>query len=415
MTRLPAGLYDRRVRRLAAWAAGLPPQAQDLALALALAAYNVGSLIPEAGRGQLPLPYLAFALAVLQVLPLTWRRRWPVMVWVVVGIPRTLYDDLGIGYAPLDLAGLIAYYTVMDRSPTRTRVIVTAVTLAGVTTSQFTPHHTEPYDFFVVALQFATAGLVGIIVSRSRQAYLQEAQARAERAEAVRDREVALAAARERTTIARELHDVVAHHVSLIAVQSDAAATLLPGQPVQAEKHVEIIGQTAREALGELRRLLGVLRAPAPAGRQPPDTTPVPSVSQLGKVLDQVREAGISVDLRVEGSPARLAPGVDLAAYRIVQEALTNTVRHSGADKAAVTLRYEPGYVTVSVTDTGHGLAAAASAQPAEAGQQGTLTAQAGGFGLAGIAERVTSCGGSLTLGPGPSGGFAVTARLPAP
>lgn len=137
--------------------------------------------------------------------------------------------------------------------------------------------------------------------------------------------------------------DNVAHHVSLIAVQSDAAATLLPGQPVQAVKHVEVIGQTARAAMGELRRLLGVLRTPASAGRQPPDTAPLPSVSQLGKVLDQVREAGISVDLRVEGSTARLAPAVDLAAYRIVQEALTNTVRHSGADKAAVTLRYEPG------------------------------------------------------------------------
>jgi signal transduction histidine kinase len=154
-----------------------------------------------------------------------------------------------------------------------------------------------------------------------------------------------------------------------------------------------------------------VLRTPAFAGRQPPDTAPLPSVSQLGKVLDQVREAGISVDLRVEGSPARLAPGIDLTAYRIVQEALTNTVRHSGADEAAVTFRYEPGYVTVSVTDTGHGVATAAG--PPGAG--GPLTSSSGGFGLAGMAERVASCGGSLTVGPGQAGGFAVTARLPAP
>src|ERR1035441_2034461 len=205
--------------------------------------------------------------------------------------------------------------------------------------------------------------------------------------------------------------DNVAHHVSLIAVQSDAAATLLPGQPVQAVKHVEVIGQTARAAMGELRRLLGVLRTPASAGRQPPDTAPLPSVSQLGKVLDQVREAGISVDLWVEGSTARLAPAVDLAAYRIVQEALTNTVRHSGADKAAVTLRYEPGYVTASVTDTGHGPAAAAGPP----GTGSTLTSRSRGFGLAGMAERVASCGGSLTVGPGQAGGVAVTARLPAP
>jgi signal transduction histidine kinase len=213
------------------------------------------------------------------------------------------------------------------------------------------------------------------------------------------------------------LHDVVAHHVSLIAVQSDAAATLLPCQPALAEKHVEIIGQTAREAMAELRRLLGVLRTTADfAGRQPPDTAPVPSVSQLGTVLDQVREAGISVDLRVEGSPARLAPGVDLAVYRIVQEALTNTVRHSGAGNAAVTLSYEPGYVTVGVTDTGHGPAGAADARLAEQrGTGSTHTSRSGGFGLAGMAERVASCGGSLTLGPGQAGGFTVTARLPAP
>jgi signal transduction histidine kinase len=385
------------VRRLAAWAAGLPPQAQDLALALTLAAYNVAAMIPE--TGQLRLPGVTFPMAVLQALPLTWRRRWPVGVLLAVALFRTVEDNIG-GFEPLYLASLIAYYTVMDRSSTRVRVVISVLMLAGIIKELSLPGINMSSGFPIVAMEFVTAGMAGII-SRTRRAYLQEARARAERAEAVRDREVALAAAQERARIARELHDVVAHHVSLIAVQSDAAATLLPGQPVRAEKHVEVIGQTAREAVAELRRLLGVLRAPASAGRQQPVTAPVPSVSQLGSVLDQVREAGISVDLRVEGSPARLTPGVDLAAYRIVQEALTNTVRHSGADKAAVTFRYEPGYVTVSVTDTGHGPAAAAG--------------PGGGFGLAGMAERVASCGGILTVGPGQAGGFAVTATLPAP
>jgi signal transduction histidine kinase len=414
MARTVAGSYDRLVKRLAAWYTALSPRTQDLALALALAAYYVGSLIPEAG--QLRLPRLAFALVMLQALPLIWRRRWPVATLVVIGIPRGLYDDLGIGFAPLPLATLIALYTVMDRSSTRVRWAVAAVTLYGLIQGQTTPGHTEPYDFFIATLQLAPAVMAGIL-SRTRRAYLQEVEARAEQAQTGRDREVALAAAQERTRIARELHDVVAHHVSLIAVQSDAAATLLPGQPVQAEKHVEVIGQTAREALGELRRLLGVLRTPADfAGREPPDTTPVPSVSQLGKVLDQVRAAGISVDLRVEGNPAKLAPGVDLAAYRIIQEALTNTVRHSGADDAAVTLRYEPGYVNVSVTDTGRGPAAAADARLAEQPGTGSApTPRSGGFGLAGMAERVASCGGSLTVGPGQDGGFTVSARLPAP
>ncbi len=388
-------------------------------LALALAVYNAGSLIPEAG--QLRLPDLAVALVVLQALPLTWRRRWPVATYLIIGIPRGLYDDLGIGFAPLPLASMIAFYTVMDRSSTRVRWVIGALTLAGLIQGQTTPHHTEPYDFSIAFLQFAIAGLAGL-VSRTRRTYLQEVEARAEQA-AEHDRQATLAAAQERTRIARELHDVVAHHVSLMAVQSEAAASLLPGRPAEAAKSVQIIGQTAREALTELRRLLGVLRGPAgPAG--PPSTAPSPSISGLDDVLMPVRQAGIAVDLRVEGSPARLAPGVDLTAYRIVQEALTNTVRHSGASEATVTVSYEPGYVTVSVTDTGHGPAAAAAGPEAElavAGPRPTLNGSSAraagpiGFGLAGIAERVASCGGSLTVGPGWAGGFAVTARLPAP
>jgi signal transduction histidine kinase len=136
-------------------------------------------------------------------------------------------------------------------------------------------------------------------------------------------------AAQERARIARELHDVVAHHVSLLAVQSEAAASLLPGRPVEASKSVEIIGQTARDALTELRRLLGVLRGPADVdGRAA--TSPSPSISELDEVLGQVRQAGVVLDLRVVGSPGRLPPGVDLTAYRIVQEALTR----SGPDSA---------------------------------------------------------------------------------
>jgi len=376
---------------------------QDLALALALAAYNVGSLIPEAGR--LRLPYAAFALVVLQALPLTWRRRWPVGVFLAVGLPRTVYDQLGIGFAPLPLASAIAYYTLMDRCSTRVRWTISALLLAGIIRSQLLPGHTEPYDFFVVALQFVTAGIAGIL-SRTRRAYLREAEARAEQAELERDRQVAVSAAEERTRIARELHDVVAHHVSLMAVQSQAAAALLPGRPTEAARSVEVIGQTARDALTELRRLLGVLRGPAGPADGRPGTAPAPSVSELADVLAQVRRAGVAVQLRIEGSPGKLAPGVDLTAYRIVQEALTNTVRHSGADRAAVTIRYEPGYVTVSVTDPG--------SVPNGPGLSGERAPGPGGFGLAGIAERVASCGGSLTVGPGQAGGFAVTARLPA-
>jgi signal transduction histidine kinase len=408
------------VKRLLTWAAGLPPRMQDLALAIALAVYNVASLIPE--TRQLQLPYVAFLLVVLQAVPLTWRRRWPVLVFIAVGIPRSIYDQLGITFAPVPLGPAIAYYTIMDRCSSRVRVTISAVVIVGIIGSQLLPGHTEPYDFFVAVLQFAVAGTLGIL-SRTRRAYLQAVEARAEHAEAERDRQVALAAAAERTRIARELHDVVAHHVSLMAVQSEAAASLLPGRPVEAAKSVQIIGQTAREALTELRRLLGVLRGPADGGGQA-TTAPSPSLSELDEVLAQVRRAGIAVNLRVEGRPSKLPPGVDLTAFRIVQEALTNTVRHSGAGEAAVTVSYEPGYVTVSVADTGNGAVAvtlgrqvrrAWAGMPRPSSGARARPTASGGFGLAGIAERVASCGGSLSLGPDDAGGFAVTARLPAP
>jgi signal transduction histidine kinase len=424
MARARGRPYDRLVKRLTAWATALPPGIQDLGLALALTAYSVGSLIPV--TSQLNLPVMAYVLDVLQALPLIWRRRWPVPVLLAIGIPSQLYNFLGIPYGGVPFGPMIAFYTVMDRSSTRARWVICGLAVIGLVNVQFLPYHHGAYSFLTALLEFGVAGVAGVL-SRTHRAYTREAEARAEQAETERDRQLALAAAQERTRIARELHDVVAHHVSLMAVQSEAAASLLPDRPAEASKSVEIIGQTAREALTELRRLLGVLRAPSdPVGRdgRRPSTSPSPSIGSLDEVLVQVRQAGIAVDLRVEGSPSKLAPGVDLTAYRIVQEALTNTVRHSGADEAAVTLSYEPGFLTVSVTDTGHGppgvTAGLRASSPGGNGRDApngskARTAASGGFGLAGIAERVASCGGSLTVGPGRTGGFAVTARLPAP
>ena len=187
------------------------------------------------------------------------------------------------------------------------------------------------------------------MLSRTKRANLAAAQSRADRAEAELDRHATGEAAAERARIARELHDVVAHHVSLMAVQAEAATSLLPDKPAQARRSVEIIGDTARLALTELRRLLGVLRGPS----ERLETAPSASLGEIGGVLDQVRGAGLPVDFEVVGTPGPLAPGVDLTAYRIVQEALTNTIRHAQADRAAVTLSYEPGYITVSVADSG--------------------------------------------------------------
>jgi signal transduction histidine kinase len=416
--------------------AALPPLIQDAILAVALALVYVATLLPY--RSQLHPQAAAFTLVVLESLPLVWRRTWPVAVFLVIGIARVAYDRVPLGFAPLPLGPAIAYFTVIDRCSMRVRCAVTVVVLAGIISSQVQPGHTEPYDFSVAVLVFVAAGMAGVL-SRTRRAFLAEVESRAARAEAQRDGEAALAAAAERTRIARELHDVVAHHVSLMAVQAEAAASLLPGHPDQARRSVEIIGATARQALAEMRRLLGVLRGPAEHAK----TAPSASLADLQSVLAQVREAGLRVHFRVEGTPCQLAPGIDLTAYRIVQEALTNTIKHAQATEAAVTLSYEPGYITVSVADSGpsptvHGtlpgpdpgrLTVSSYGDPTEPGppdHAGPAAGSAGqvaaggarlgrsGLGLAGIAERVASCAGRLTIGPNGSGGFEVTARLPA-
>ena len=390
MTAVRHGLADR----LAALPERRQEQVQDAGIAIALAAVTVVSVLPY--RAQLHPLWLALFLLAGQGVPLIWRRSRAVGAGLAIGVARVSYDKIGFGFAPLPLGPAVAVYTVFDRRGPLARAITFVLVIAGVTISQTTPGHSEPYDSIFQALIFATAMAAGVL-SRARRASLHAAESRAERAEAEVDRHAASAAAAERARIARELHDVVAHHVSLMAVQAEAAASLLPGQPEQARHSVDVIGDTARQALTELRRLLGVLRGPADR----PDTAPAASLTDLGDVLAKVRAAGLPVKFEVVGTPSALAPGIELAAFRIVQEALTNTLRHADATHAQVTVSYEPGFVTLSVADSGP-----RRAEPAPP-QSGS------GFGLAGIAERVASCGGSLTVGPSSAAGFALSARLP--
>jgi signal transduction histidine kinase len=390
MTAVRRGLADR----FAALPERRQERAQDAGIAIALAAVNVVSVLPY--RAQIHPLWLALLLLAAQAVPLIWRRSAVVGAGLVIGIARVSYDKIGFGFAPLPLGPAIAVYTVFERRGRLPRAMTFVLVIAGVTISQAAPGHSEPYEAIFQALIFGTAMAAGVL-SRAKRASLHAAQSRAERAEAEVDRQAASAAAAERARIARELHDVVAHHVSLMAVQSEAAASLLPGQPEQARQSVDIIGDTARQALTELRRLLGVLRGPA----DKPDTAPAASLTDLGDVLAKVREAGLPVTFNVVGTPSALAPGIELTAFRIVQEALTNTLRHADAAQAQVTVSYEPGFVTLSVADSGP---RRAEPPPAQSGS---------GFGLAGIAERVASCGGSLTVGPSSAAGFALTARLP--
>ena len=427
-------------RELAAWVTAQPARRQerlqDAGLAVALAAVNAATLLPYLGR--LHPAWLALLLVVLQALPLAWRRAAPVGAGFVVAVARVAYDRVGFGFAPFPLAPAIAFYTIIDRRGRAWRSAAIVLVAAGITLSQLTPGHNEPYDAILQVFIFLTAWAAAAL-SRAKRANLQAAESRAAQAEAQLDEEAARAAEAERGRIARELHDVVAHHVSLIVVQAEAAGSLLPGRPEQASRSVEIIGDTARQALAELRRLLGVLRAPSgsgpsgsgPSGSGPASsglassgrastvlassilasTAPAESLADLGAMLDQVRAAGLPVELRVVGAPFTLAPGIELAAFRIVQEALTNTLCHTAAARAEVTFSYEPGFVSVDVTDPGPPRLARSGGDQRRG--NGRRLAPGSGYGLAGIAERVASCGGSLRVGPVDGAGFVVAAKLP--
>jgi signal transduction histidine kinase len=421
----PAELLARAAARYAALSPRRRDVAQDTALALTLAALNLLSLLPY--QAQLHPTWLALLLVAGQCLPLALRRVVPVPALIGCGILRNLYDGFQFGYAPLPLAPAIALATVADRSGPLLRWVTVAATTAGVAWSQAQPGHNQPYDAIVQAFIFGAAWAVGTL-SRYRRVALHAAAERAARAEASIDIAAATAAAAERIQIARELHDVVAHHVSLMAVQAEAVGALLPARPDDAAASADLIGSTARAAMTELRRLLGVLRF---SGTEDPERvrlTPVPSLSRLGELVDTVRDAGLAVTCQVTGPVAELPPGVDLTAYRILQEALTNAMRHAPGAAASVRVACEPGQVTVEVTNSAPAVPPPAPGGPAGSGSVVPGAALAGqarraglagsgpsgsGYGLAGIAERVASCGGSLSLGPAADGGFAVMARLP--
>jgi signal transduction histidine kinase len=302
-----------------------------------------------------------------------------VAVWLVEGI---LVSTYGLGPWPdphLQYGVLIAVYTVSAhtaRSTARWAGVVTAVAMGAVLLVD--PEGTDVLDWAFNFLSVGTAWLLGDNMRTSRAASNEQAQR---------------AVAEERVRLARELHDVTAHHVSVIAIQAEAGQALLPTDPGRAAEVLERIADSSREALGDLRRLLGVLRSDG----EPGERAPQPGLAALPDLVANIEQAGVPVDLRVEGVAPRLDATVDLSAYRIVQEALTNVVRHAGPAHATVTVRYEGHEVGLEVADDGVG--------PYGNG--------AGGLGLAGMRERVALLGGQFDAGPRPGGGFAVRARIP--
>jgi len=247
-------------------------------------------------------------------------------------------------------------------------------------------------DFAWDMITFTIAWIVGFAVG-GKYREVDEAKERAALAEREREERARRAVADERARIARELHDVVGHSVSVMTVQASAVRRLLEPDQEKVREALMVVEQTGREALAEMRRMVGVLRHPEEA----PALAPQPSLEQIEKLVQHTRQAGLPVELRIEGEPVQLPAGIDLTAYRLVQEGLTNAVKHARAHRAEVLVRYEAGHVELTVSDDGCGEGDGAG----------------GGHGLVGMRERVTVYGGKLDAGPGPEGGFRLRARLP--
>jgi signal transduction histidine kinase len=331
---------------------------------------------------------LPFALG--WTLPLLLRRRFPFLAPVAVFVflaAEALVTVDAVSESQSNTLAILAAFGITGAQPDLRAAVAGAAVgygfLAVIMARQTVP--VEAVAFMVI---FA-AGVWGIgraVGERGRRAeHLEERADRLERSHAE-------AVAGERATIARELHDVIAHSVSVMTVQAGAARVLLDEEPARARESLVAVEETGRQALGEMRRLLGILRGDEHENR----LAPQPGIADVDALVDHVRAAGLPVDVVVEGDPQRLPPGVDLAAYRVVQEALTNALKHAGAARAEVSIRYGPSALELAVTNDGH------------VRRNGRV-----GHGLVGMRERVALYGGEFEAGPRRGGGYAVRASLP--
>jgi signal transduction histidine kinase len=368
----------------------------DCLLALALTAFAQLDLwlnIEDATHYG-PQGVVAAATAVA-TLALALRRRAPLatacLVGVAVGVPElatVLTIQLWGEFVPI----LVAAYSVARYAPARAAATGVAVLAIAILIVELrVPVSRTPANIPFIWVPFCTALLAGRAL-RARERRHAETSDRARRLEVEHDASVRAAVADERERIARELHDIVAHCVSVMVVQAGAAEDLLDRDPQRARQPLLAIQDTGREAVAELRRMLGLLRTENAA----PALAPQPGAAQLDELVAQLQTAGLPVRLEVAGTPRPLPPGIELAGYRIVQEALTNTLKHAGSATATVSLRYDEHALEIEIADDGHG---------------GTVNGH--GHGLIGMRERVALYGGELDAGPRPDGGFLVRARLP--
>jgi signal transduction histidine kinase len=346
-------------------------------------------------RSDRPARVLPFGL--LMAVPLIFRRRYPSAVFAIIAGAAFVQWADNIPLRPIDLTLLVALYTVAAYGEhRRDGVAAAAVTVGGALLADVRWHNNHFWPGLVAPLALALFAVALGNDRRTRRAYFAGLEERAERLERERDALAQVATAAERARIARELHDVVAHSLSVMVAQADGASYAIATDPGQARRAMETVAETGRDALNEMRRLLGVLR---PAASES-EFAPQPGVDAIPSLVARVRDAGLPVELVIDGAEAPLPSGMELAAYRVVQEALTNTIKHSGPGASAhVALHYGAGALEVRVDDDGAGIRRPSADGP--------------GHGLAGMRERVAMYGGTLLTGPRPNGGFAVTAAFP--
>ncbi|MBK3559478.1 sensor histidine kinase [Streptomyces globisporus] len=372
---------------------------------LGLSGMSMVSGMYDAGREEIVAVPVALGFSTVVAL----RRKAPekmLLLAILVGVVQLVFDVRpGVG----NFAMLVITYTVATVGERWASRLALIGSLSAAALSQLR-WEAEPggswvqviFVTVIMTVPFVLAWVLGDSL-RTRRAYFDQLEERAARLEREREAQSKVAVAAERARIARELHDVVAHNVSVMVVQADGAAYVMDAAPDQAKQALETISGTGRQALAEMRRLLGVLRTgDAPESGE---YVPQPDVEQIEDLVAQVRQTGLEVDFKVEGTPRPLPSGVELTAYRVVQEALTNTRKHGGPDAgASVRLVYFDDGLGLLIEDDGRG---AAHELYEDGGADGA------GHGMIGMRERVGMVGGTLDAGPRPGGGFRISALLP--
>ena len=381
--------------RASQWFRDLDPWMLDAVLGTVFTVLSlVGVLANDDGRDGLHGPdVLGVALALGCSLPFYFRRYAPLASVLVSTGSVVLLFTLDYPAQVQSQLMIVAAYSLGSHADGAKRAIGFVALEAGVVTvAAVGTSDADTANILFAGALYAAAYFFGSAM-RNRRLFMEQLEARDALLARERDEDTQRAIADERLRIAQELHDVVAHSMGVIAVQAGVGAHVIDDDPVEAKRSLEAISTTSRGTLAEIRRLLGALRSADDAGYEP-----APGLAEVDGLVKDLAAAGLEVTLRVDGTRGDLPPGVDLTAFRIVQEALTNVLKHAGPARACVTIGYEPGALRLEIADDGRGV----DGRPSE-----------GGHGLIGMRERVAVYAGSLDAGPAAGGGFRVLARLP--